>query len=431
MSERELVKICMQELCVKAGLGGSINIGQRDLDFLCESIEAKTGILISLSTIKRLFNGQFSRLPQVATLNAIAIFIGYPNWNTYKVSKAGQLLQAPPPGEDDPKITLPSPARRKFLLTKFWFLGGFACLIAVAFLASVKIRRPGVSGVETAQFSAKKVTSNDLPNSVIFNYNVDDIVADSFFIQQSWDRRRRVKIFKNHYTLTDIYYEPGYHRAKLIANDQVIKTLEVSIPTDRWFFYALERVAQSLPKYILPTKYAKNGSLQLLKSDLLNSEVKIEKENEFLQVYFPSEIQSSSDNFVLRAKVRVNELRNNACPYFTCEVYCQNNFIVFSNTLKGCTSEINAMFGENYLSGKTTDLSAMGLDVTVWNDLELVVKNKHVTITINNAKIFSARYDHSGGFITGFGFMSNGLCEVDFLDIKTLDGKSIYSNNFD
>ncbi|MEI9809516.1 MAG: hypothetical protein WDO16_17520 [Bacteroidota bacterium] len=42
-------------------------------------------------------------------------------------------------------------------------------------------------------------------------------MADSFFIQQSWDKNRRVKIDKHSHTLTDIYYEPGYHIAKLIA----------------------------------------------------------------------------------------------------------------------------------------------------------------------------------------------------------------------
>ena len=49
------------------------------------------------------------------------------------------------------------------------------------------------------------------------------------------------RIYKNHYTVTDIYYEPGYHLAKLIANDSAIRVAEVSIPTDRWVFYANEQ----------------------------------------------------------------------------------------------------------------------------------------------------------------------------------------------
>src|SRR5690606_29224337 len=89
---------------------------------------------------------------------------------------------------------------------------------------------------ERATFAARKTTDHDLPNTVVFSYNVDDVKADSFFIQQSWDTGRRVRIYPGQYTLTDIYYEPGYHLAKLMANDSVIRTVDVSIPTDRWFF---------------------------------------------------------------------------------------------------------------------------------------------------------------------------------------------------
>jgi hypothetical protein len=54
------------------------------------------------------------------------------------------------------------------------------------------------------------------------------------------------------------------------------------------------------------------------------------------------------------------------------------------------------------------------------------VKNKNVTTSINNIKVFSSGYHNSSGLITGLGFISNGLCEADSLDLKTIDGKAIY-----
>ena len=90
ISERELVKMAMEELCKKAGFLNSGDMVQRDLEFLAESIESKTGVLISISTIKRLINGEFSRQPQVATLNAIAVFLNYPNWQNYKLDTIRQ-----------------------------------------------------------------------------------------------------------------------------------------------------------------------------------------------------------------------------------------------------------------------------------------------------------------------------------------------------
>src|SRR5690606_25205311 len=103
-----------------------------------------------------------------------------------------------------------------------------------------------------ATFAARKTTDHDLPNTVVFSYNVDDVKADSFFIQQSWDTGRRVRIYPGQYTLTDIYYEPGYHLAKLMANDSVIRTVDVSIPTDRWFFYTRLPEPGDMAQYIEP-----------------------------------------------------------------------------------------------------------------------------------------------------------------------------------
>jgi len=106
------------------------------------------------------------------------------------------------------------------------------------------------------------------------------------------------------------------------------------------------------------------------------------------------------------------------------EVFCQRNFMYFINTPKGCTSELRAQFGENYRSGKTNDFSAMGLDVKAWQNVELTVKNKQVSIRINGVPTFSAAYTQSCGLITGLGFISNGLCEVDFVKLKALNGKT-------
>jgi hypothetical protein len=44
-------------------------------------------------------------------------------------------------------------------------------------------------------------------------------------------------------------------------------------------------------------------------------------------------------------------------------------------------------------------------------------------------KASSADYKTSAGLITGLGFISNGLCEVEFVELKGLDGKTIYQNN--
>jgi len=123
-AEHELVEICMAELCRKAGFADAEKMIQRDLQFLCESIEVKTGVLISLSTIRRLLNGQFSRLPQIATLNAIVLFLGYQNWQSFKLAKTpGAATGAVPP------------RKTGFTYARFLLFGGLLLLATLALLA--------------------------------------------------------------------------------------------------------------------------------------------------------------------------------------------------------------------------------------------------------------------------------------------------------
>jgi len=421
----ELVRSCLTELCAREGFPDPGKLVQRDLAALCDILESKTGVLISLSTMRRLLNGQFSRLPQIATLDAIAVAAGYQNWRDFTLSK--NSAKTPDTATNDRTPQPVAPKRRS--RTRYIIAGLVLILASIGTLAVIMSSRPGPANIDKAHFSATKVTGNDIPNTVIFRYNVDSVKADSFFIQQSWDRNRRVRVYKNNYTLTDIYYEPGYHTAKLIADDKIIRTVPVSIPTDRWLYYAIENVPGGKPKYkyIQPGHDPDTGTIKLSLEDLLNSKVDIQKGNTICVVYSPSKLQYSSDNFILRCRVRVKEVNNESCPRLGCEIYCQHYFMIFNSTLKGCTSELQAYFGEHVLDGKNNDLSGLGANLREWQDMEFSVKDKKVNIRINGADALISAYTQSSGLITGIGFISNGLCEVKFVDLTTAEGKTIYS----
>jgi hypothetical protein len=419
LSDHELVELCMAALCERSGFAEPSALVQRDLQNLADAIESRTGILISLSTMKRLFNGQFSRLPQIATLNALAQFLDYPNWQAFR------LAQRPAKQPVSKNGVGKQPAAGKTHRPRILLTIAALLLTTLALLAVKLVHHPSLANIDKAQFSAAKVTGNDLPNSVIFHYNIDDVSADSFFIQQSWDRNRRIRIYKKNYTLTDIYYEPGYHIAKLIANDKIIKTIDVSIPTDHWLFYAKEQPFKGHVAYLTPGSSAKEDALQLSPADLAANNLDIAKYNAFIQVCFPSHVQYSSDDFTLHCRVRVTNVKKANCPYLMTEIFCQRNFLYFQNWLKGCTSEATAQFAGTYLSGKTHDLSGLGTDITSWRRLGLIVRDHQATITIDGAPAFSTTYTSSGSLITGLGFISNGLCAVDSIDLRTGDGHPI------
>jgi hypothetical protein len=428
MTEHELVKNCLTDIYKKCGYEDLSSLSQRDYDHVSQEIERVSGILISATTIKRLLNGEFSRMPQVATLNAIATFLGYKSWQEYKSHVTSQTKKAAVNTVEQPVIA-PTPVVKKHRMR---YIALAACVLAVvAFLVFIQFSKPrNYKSYSTATFTVKKNTSNEIPNTVVFNYNIDDVDADSFFIQQSWDWNRRVRIHKKSYTLTDIYLEPGYHVAKLIANDSIIRTVDVSIPTDRWILFAKDMIPAANPQYIKVDTTRSHGIFSADEKDLLSSHIGNDKEKEFVYIYFPSRFAADADNFRLTTRVRMKEVRSNSCPYLTIEVFCQRYYIFFKSTTKGCTSESYAEFGENFISGKDHDLASLGLDVTQWIDVDVTVVNKYATIRLNGKDVFTASYKNATGFVTGLGFISNGLCDVESVDLKGLNGANVYHASY-
>lgn len=426
MTDHNFVTTCLREIFERNGYEDPDKITQRDYEHISAEIAAKTSILISVATLKRLMQGRFARLPQTATLNAISQYLGYNNWQDYKVAVRERVNKTPRESESE-KPKKPSvhdvktyPIRRAIPIA-------FLFAVCILSLIGYSVIRPTDPGFDKASFSIRKTAGNDIPNTVAFSYNIDEVNADSFFIQQSWDRNRRVEVHKNHYTLTDTYYEPGYHIAKLIANDSIIKTIGVSIPTDGWFFYSKRDFFDKIPHYISSSGLPGDGTLSLTRSELST----ITEERYYFYFYIPDEGQGDADNFRFRARVKVEALGATPCPFVIPEIFCENGTMYAKATLKGCTGESLAQFGEKHLNGKLTDLSALGVDITNWMEIEIVTKNKEATLYYDGRPAFSLGYNQPAGKIAGLGFISNGLCKVDFVELTSSDGVVIYADDFE
>ncbi|MBO9199420.1 MULTISPECIES: hypothetical protein [Niastella] len=424
MNERDLVKDVILEVFNKSGYSDTVQMTQRDFDYISSEIEKKSGIVISGTTIKRLSFGDFSRLPQVATLNAIANYFDYKTWQDFKTSRS--KITKP---EKEISSSIIRKREFRFLKRKLVYISASILVIIVIFGFFLFKSSPGISNVENAKFFCQRSTRNEVPNTVIFNYDIDHVHADSFFIQQSWDKNRRKRIYKNTHTITDIYYEPGYHIAKLIANDSIIKTIDVHIPTDRWFFYAIDNIANYIPEYIKTDKYLNNGILGLSAQQVKENNIDITKDKLYHYTYFPSEMTVKSNNFRLKTKIRMNEVTNSLCPYITIELFCQGYFILMKTTNKGCANKASLLLGKE-IKGNEADLTALTFDVSKWTDVEIASTNNIVSIYINNKKVFFAPSFDRIKYISGFAFISNGLCEMDKVELTGLDGKIVYKNEF-
>ena len=125
----------------------------------------------------------------------------------------------------------------------------------------------------------------------------------------------------------------------------------------------------------------------------------------------------------------MNEVKNSLCPYITIELFCQGYFILMKTTNKGCANKASLLLGQE-IKGNETDLTALTFDVSQWTDVEIASTNNIVSIYINNKNVFSAPSFDRIKYISGFAFISNGLCEVDNVELTGLDGQIVYKNKF-
>ncbi len=96
----------------------------------------------------------------------------------------------------------------------------------------------------------------------------------------------------------------------------------------------------------------------------------------------------------------------------------------------GCIGSLYQKFGSRYISGENNDLSAFGCDMNAWNDFELQIENKLVTILLNGEEIYRTSYDNSNGAIKGVAYNFGGSGAIDYLQLYSADDQLVYSEDF-
>jgi hypothetical protein len=294
--EKYYLEKCKAAIEKALEIGESANWKQRDFEYLCEQLYNKTKITISLSTIKRIWNEEFKTTPQPATLNALAVFLGYDNWNTFKKSVVIPEEKISIGDNNQNKKNLNFKKIASTILLSASLLCSF--FIIYSTLKQKKIDK----NLSAITFSLKK-TDTDFPNSVVFDYDVSAISPEKLTIQQSWDKRMTVDADTKGNCRTCIYYYPGFYTAKLIGDDKLLKETKLMLNTKDWLPLIIYQFWDSIPVYIHNTDFSAKDEIHLSPVEVQKNGVAIDKE---YLTYFSmaKEFGLSSDNFQFETKVK-------------------------------------------------------------------------------------------------------------------------------
>ena len=395
---------------------------QRDLEYLADQIEEKSGIKLSLSTLKRLWKKDYDQTPHPSTLQALVSVLGYKDWQDFKLREA--LTATPLTGQ---------PKKHTMLLRPWLMLASAAAIAALVWIIAfrpgkVSKLKPIIRGAVT--FTGNKTVAQGVPNTIIFNYNVNNVEADSFFFQQAWNKMEKVRLDPRGHYYSNIYYYPGFHKAKLIANDSIIKRFRIHITTDGWLPLVRRTSTDNMPVHV-KTNSITDGTLHTTRKDIEASNLDYNKD--FLLSYFNvRDFENTySDNFSLDSRIKCDSVNTIPCPVFQLTVICEENIFFVTMTGRGCERNIAIQMGEVYQDGTNSDLSAFGRDLYSWQDLRIQVAQKRVTIFLDEQPVYTIAFKNDFGKIVGLVYNFEGTGAIDYVKLRNGENKLVLDDEFD
>ncbi|MEJ7691835.1 hypothetical protein [Daejeonella sp.] len=408
--ERNLLDRYKSLLEQKLGWGSSSGWNNQEFEDLSDKIFDATKTKLSVSTLKRIsgkikYEGSFNK----STLNALAQYIGFENWNSFAYS--GFQRDSVTIAESSPVIQAAGVNRAKSALKlKIVFTSVIIGLVILFLIYKNYSYNLSTETPASVKFVSRKITDN-LPNSVVFNYDVSKIDADSFFIQQNWDPQRRQKISPKNHTLTSIYYYPGHFNARLIANEKVLKKSRVFIKTKGWKGIIEQ---EPVPIYLSNEEIKKTGAIGISKETL--------KEKTGLNVFnsvntWFLNVRSfnglNADNFQFEGTLRNTSAVNvSLCRRIYIFILFNGGAFTIPLADRGCISSLYLTTGQRTIDGKENDLSKFGCDFKEDQKVECRVQNKVMTIVLNGKRIFQESVAENLAELVGIKISFEGTGEI-------------------
>jgi hypothetical protein len=372
---------------------------------LSEAISEATGITLSISTLKRLWGRvTYNNVPALNTLNTLARYAGYEDWRAFK-----QNGKAPVPQQvkaEKKTLTIRPSGIMRRLQPYYWMLGMVPLLAAVYFLTSLK-KHVTTPDPEDFAFSADKMVTSGLPNSVVFHYDATAALTDSVHIVQTWDMNRKTLVPKDKHAHSAIYYYPGFFRTKLLADGKVMRTHDLLVGTKGW----LALVEQDpVPLYFKNHEFEKDNFLEITTGTLKAYNLSLHPKPPKLRYFYMNEMGSlRNDNFEFETSIK-NQFDEGsaACQEVQVLIQCKDDIIIIPVSAKACIGNLNLYACGKNLNSKDTDLSGLGCNLNQWNTLKVKTVNKEMTVFLNGQKACSFVFPHDPTGIVGVQYRFNG-----------------------
>ncbi len=404
----------------KSQLGAADKWKQRDYISLIDLIYTESAILLSLSTLRRIWKDKNDSMPHPGTLNALSVYAGYKDWYDFKknCSEKGNTKY---PQIDQGYKSLNT---RKNPIVKYLF---FVVIIGLVMVFWIFIPAKDVD----LKFVGKFYEIDTIPANVDFKFASKGKIQEDINFSPSIRSNKVVRVDSEIFNY--IFQYPGKFQTGLYYGDRIMDTMEVFIKTQDWISIIYEYDQQNTPsvrKFYSSDEIYQEGFLSLNSKMLKDSDVSIGG-SLFTQYYFVTDpLDIDPNNFRFQIKLKSDSIYNYPYPQFHIGFVTggQRSFVAFAGS--GFEKDNDLRFSDIYLKGNTTDLSMFTTNVYSWMNITIDNINKNVSIFDNSTEIFKLIYKEPIDTIYGFHISFLGTGRIDEVILSDRDGDLIYYNDF-
>lgn len=413
--ELDYIEECLKRMGKNFGWGDFSKWTNHNFDILKEEIQKETGIAISSRTLRRLSNRRVKYKPQTATKNALAMYLGYKNWEDFLKSKNE------PPGY---KINS-QPKFNAFIYQYYWLI----LFLVIAGLSSFYIFfYPAIE----LEINKSKVVfqSNDMvgkaPHTASFFYDVTKIRSSNVFIDNNfYEEGEIIPVKKNMHYYNKTFDLPDYYAVKIIASGEKLACVGVHVQTDGWEPIINDNLYMDI-NLLNDSGYMHLSGKELQKLNIdTDSVVRVEFRN-------IRDFMVSGDDMILETRFMNNaDLGGQGCYDTKIEIINTHGRLSFNFVTPGCDEKmLRAEFGDIYLAGEFNNLNTFIQDISYWRFLRIVTGNKRVAVYLDDVQIYSIRYNDPLDEVKGISVSFLGSGAVDFMKMFNEHSELVFHDNF-
>lgn len=428
---------CCQRVSEAYGKPDSTEWTNSDFIRLSHILYKRTHVQISPNTLKRIF-GKIKTdaryYPQKATRDALALYIGFPDWDTF-VEKHTLALQAetlvpvmtwPAQAPVLVEPPLPVPVKRRASHTWRYVLSGLALIVAtIVFLK--KLKEPALP--EVRLICKNPVGEN--PHSAVFVLRgFEDAAELSDGFQIDFGDGRRVKLNGQDSIYSHYYEVPGRYFATLRSNGTTIDSATVYLHTDGWTATAnmMHDTTRVYPIEV-PALF-RPGTFGVSAREV--SRAGVDTNRTFFVDFINSRPTAiSGDDFHLKLRLKTSLPRPGVrCSEVRITVGGEDTYHQIVIMKPGCVHWTKMQFSDVHRNGSTSALDFLGADLTHGGTVEMRVENRHARLLINGKKVFETTYNRPLHRIYGLSVKFAGIGAVESVELKDAKGKAAFEGNF-